>query len=156
MRPLSRNRLRSSSCFMAGVLIGILIGAVSFMLVVSYRMDLLYKKITYLEQILQDKNAILKKFEKNINTKSLTIKGIEVVLTFGGNEIDKMQIQKVIKEKYISLLGKEVKKVDPDIVVEVIDKRILKIGNRDYKLKVNKLLLTEILKIWVTAEPVND
>ena len=51
------------------------------------------------------------------------------------DEIDKMEIEKTIKEKYNILLGKEVKTIDAHIVVEVVDKRILKMGDRniDYR-----------------------
>lgn len=152
MDQLKRIYLKLNPCFLAGIIIGILIGAATLIIIVSYRMDLYCKKIAYLEHAIQDKNAVLEKFEKNINTRSLVIKAIEVVLVFNGDEIDKINIEKSIKEKYSLLLGKEVKKIDPDIIVEVIDKRILKIRDKEYKLKVNKLILTEVLKIWISAE----
>lgn len=146
--------LNLRSCFLAGVVIGILIGVTAFNIFVSYRMDQLYKTIAYLEQTVQDKNAVLKKFEKNINKKSLIIKGIEVVLMFDGDEIDKILFEKSIKDKYSTLLGKEVKTIDPDLIIEVVDKRILKTDDKEYKLKVNKLILTEIVKIWISVEPI--
>ena len=59
-----------------------------------------------------------------------------------------MEIEKTIKEKYKTLLGKEVKTVDAHMVVEVIDKRILKIEGKEYRLQVDKLILSEIMSIW--------
>ncbi|HBV87107.1 hypothetical protein [Desulfosporosinus sp.] len=141
-------------CFVSGIIIGIIIGIAGFSVMVSYRMDQLYKKVAYLEQTIQDKNIVLEKFEKNINTWSLIIKGIEVVLAFDGDEIDKIQVEKNIKDKYATLLGKEVKKIDPDLIIEVVDKRIFKIDDKEYKLKVDRLILTEIMKIWISVEPV--
>lgn len=140
-------------CFVTGLLAGVLIGIVALSIIVSYRMDNYYKQISYLENIIRDKDERLEKLEKSINTQSHIIKEIEVNLIFdkGGNndEIDEMEIEKVIKEKYNTLLGKEVKLVDAHIVVEVVDKRILKIQSGDYKLQVDKLILTEIMSIWI-------
>ena len=154
MNQVKKKGLKLKSCFVSGIIIGILIGIAAFNILVSYRMDQFYKRIAFLEQTVHDKNAVLDKFEKNIDTRSLIIKGIEVVLVFGGDEINKILIEKNIKDKYSTLLGKEVKKIDPDLIIEVVDKRIFKIDDKEYKLKVNKLILTEILKIWISVEQV--
>lgn len=155
MKPLTKNGLKLKSCFFAGVLIGLLIGAAALNIVISNRMDSFYKQIAYLEQIIQDKNSVLEKFEKNVNTRNLRIKRIEVVLGFSGDEIDKINIEKSIKDKYSSLLGKEVNSLDPEVIIEVADKRILKIEGKEYKLKANKLVITEVMKIWIGVEPVD-
>ncbi|HZK54654.1 MAG TPA: hypothetical protein VFC84_10725 [Desulfosporosinus sp.] len=156
MIHLKKEGSKSKSCFVAGIIVGILMGVATFSMIVSYRMDQFYNRIAYLEQTIQDKSAVLEKFEKNINTKSLTIKGIEVELVFDGHEIDKIYFTKIIKEKYSSLLGKEVKKIDSELVIEVVDKRILKIEDKEYRLKVNRLILTEVLKIRISVEPVTQ
>ena len=48
-----------------------------------------------------------------------------------------------------SFLGKEIKSLDADILVQVIDKRILRFDSTEYQLIVNKLVLSDILKLWV-------
>ncbi|AET66081.1 hypothetical protein Desor_0374 [Desulfosporosinus orientis DSM 765] len=154
MKPLTKNGLKLKSCFFAGIIVGVIIGAAALNIVISNRMDSFYKQIAYLEQIIQDKNAILEKFEKNFNTRSLRIKRIDVVLDFRGDEIDRINIEKSIKDKYSSLLGKEVNSIDPELIIEVADKRILKIQGKEYKLKANKLIITEVMKIWIGIEPV--
>jgi len=154
MNPLKTQGLKGKPCFVGGILIGILIGIAAFNILVSYRMDQFYNRIAFLEQTVQDKNAVLEKFEKSINTRSLIIKGIEVVLDFSGDEIDRLLIEKNIKDKYSTLLGKQIKNIDPDLIVEVVDKRIFKIEDKEYKLKVNRLVITEILKIWISVEQV--
>lgn len=155
MSPLKKG-FKSGYCFIAGILVGIIMGTAALIVIVSYRIDSYYERIVYLEQVIQDKNVILEKFQKNVNTQSLVIKNIEVVLLFNGNEIDKITLEKSVKEKYSTLLGKEVKKIDPDLIIEVVDKRILRIGDKEYKLRVNKLILTEVLKIWISVDPVNE
>jgi hypothetical protein len=64
--------------------------------------------------------------------------------------IDTIEIEKAIKEKYASSLGKEIKSLDPDILVQVIDKRILRFDEAEYQLTVNKLVLSDVLKLWVS------
>lgn len=150
-------KLKSASAkfiilFAAGIITGVLIGTTALSIVVSYRMDIQYKKITYLENLIQDKDARLEKLEESINTQEIIIKDIVIDLIFDGDEIDKIHIEKTIKEKYGKLLGKEVKNIDPDILIEVVDKRIFKIEEREYQLEVVKLILTYTFKLFVKVE----
>ena len=153
MGKLRKRALKFIICFITGLLTGTLIGVVALSVLVSFRMDNYYKQLSYLENIIRDKDERLEKLEKSINTQYLVIKDIEINLIFekgeNDDEIIKMEIEKTIKEKYKTLLGKEVKTVDAHMVVEVIDKRILKIEGKEYKLQVDKLILSEIMSIWV-------
>lgn len=163
MGQLKKGALKFIICFITGLITGALIGIAVLSIIVSYRIDTHYKQISYLENTIQEKNTQLEKLEQSINTQDLILKEIEVDLIFIENEdknlekgqideIDKIDIEKAIKEKYNSILGKEIKSLDPDILVEVIDKRIFKIENREYRLQVDKLILTEILKFSIKVE----
>lgn len=142
-------------CFITGLLWGVILGAVAISVLVSSRIDSFYEKIAYLENTIVDKNEKLAKLEKSINNANIVLKDIEVVLEFKGfseeliNQIDNIKIEKTIKEKYRALLGKEVKKLDAEILLEVVDKRILKFEGVEYQLTVNKLVLTDTLKLWI-------
>ncbi len=159
MEKLKREGPKFIICFMTGLLVGILAGIVVLSVMVSYRMDDHYKQISYLKNAIQDREEKLGKLEKSINTQNLVVRDMEINLAFGGNknsdEIDKIDIEKSIKEKYNMLLGKEVKSIDAHMVVEVVDKRILKIGGKEYKLQVDKLILAEIVSIWIKVEQIN-
>lgn len=144
-----------SICFMTGFLWGVILGSVSISVLVCTRMDTFYERIAYLENTIIDKDEKLAKLEKSINNKDVVLKDIEVVLEFVNfseeqiNQIDNIEIQKSIKEKFRSSLGKDVKGLDAEILHQVIDKRILKLNGTEYQLTVNKLVLTDILKLWV-------
>ncbi|HLR22049.1 MAG TPA: hypothetical protein VK087_08680 [Tissierellaceae bacterium] len=140
--------------FITGLVWGILIGTLILVALVSYRMDEYYKKIVYLENVIIDKEAKLEKVEDTINTQYVVLEDIDINLDFIGDELDKIEIEKAIKEKYNSLLGKEVKDMDADILLEVIDRRIFKVGEKEYKLKVEKLILTETLELYIEVEQV--
>lgn len=148
-------------CYISGLITGIIIGMAALSLIVSYRIDSYYHKNLALEDELQDKISQLEKLENSIETQtppSAILKDIEINLIFNeneGDEIDKVAIDKTIMEKYSPLVGKEVKNIDADILAEVVDKRILKIDDREYKLYVNKIILTETLKIWIKVEVTN-
>ena len=75
-----------------------------------------------------------------------------MILLYEGNEIEKIALEKAIKEKYSKLLGKEVSSIDGDMAADIIDRRIMVIENKIYKLMFNKLILTEKLKIWIEVK----
>ena len=141
--------------FITGFMWGTVIGSLGISILVGYRMDTFYEKIAYLEHTIEDKNEKLEKLEKSINNENIVLKDISVILEFTNlseeqiDQIDNIEIEKAIKEKYISSLGKEIKNLDADILVQVIDKRILRFNNAEYQLTVNKLVLSDILKLWV-------
>lgn len=142
-------------CFISGILWGVIIGAVSISMLVSYRMDSFYERIAYLENTITDKDEKLARLEKSINNSNIILKDIQIELEFGElspeqiNQIDNIEIEKTIKEKFRPLLGKEVKGLDPDILLQIIEKRILKFDGAEYQLTVNKLILTDVMKLWV-------
>lgn len=142
-------------CFVTGLLWGVIIGSVSISLLVSFRMDVFYEKIAYLENTLIDKEEKLAKLEKSINNKNIVLKDVEVILEYINfseeqiNQIDNIKIEKSVKEKFRSSLGKEVKSLDAELLQQIIDKRILKFDGTDYQLIVKRMVLTDILKLWI-------
>jgi len=135
-----------------GFITGFLLGAVTVSTLASYRIDSYHTKIRELEINVEDRDVQLKKLEESINKSRFVLKDIEIVLEYEGDEIDRMTIEKHIKNKYRNLLGKEVRNIDTDILMEVVDKRIFKLEEREYSLKVNRLVLTEVLKLWISVQ----
>lgn len=144
-------------CFTIGMIAGIIIGTSIFSILVSYRLDKSYERIATLENEINEKDTRLEKLEESTNTMDIILEEVQVFIEYGEeedkgkdkDEIDEIIIKEAIHEKYQSLIGKEIKTIDVDIVLEVIDRRIFKLSNKEYRLKVNKLVLTEELRIWV-------
>jgi len=139
---------------LAGTIIGAILGTVVLNALISYRIDQYVRQIQYLEGIIQDQEIRFKKLEESINNKKLILKDIKIFLIYEDedneeDEMDKIILEKYIKEKYTSLLGKEIKTIDVDLVTSVIDKRIMKISGKEYQLKVTKIILTDTLAIWI-------
>ncbi|MBZ2175030.1 hypothetical protein K8M07_07160 [Schnuerera sp. xch1] len=160
MGKIKKKNYNFNSCFIVGVIAGILLGGVIMTTIISYKMDTLYENIAQLEYVINEKDAKLEKLEESINTMNFVLEDIQVIVDFKSKDIedkiDKIEIEKVIKEKYTNLLGKEVNTIDPDLVIEVVDQRIFRLEGKEYKLLVNKLVLTETLKLWIEVGLVDE
>ncbi|KXZ39907.1 hypothetical protein SAMN05661008_00871 [Alkalithermobacter thermoalcaliphilus JW-YL-7 = DSM 7308] len=149
-----RQKIKYMLFLLTGVVIGYIVGVLSITILVSYRIDKYHQEITYLNNVIEDKDVKLKKLEEVINDRKFIVKDIEIILVYDGDDIDKLKLQKYIKEKYNMLLGKEVKTIDTDLVSEIIDKRIMKIDEKEYKLSLEKLILSEIVKLWIKIDQI--
>lgn len=155
MGPIKEKHFGYIVSLTTGIIIGTLIATFLYTILISYRLDENYKNIVRLESIIQEKDAKLENLEKFINAQDMVLQDIEINLILPKEKIDELDIidiEKVIKEKYNTLLGKEVRTIDSDILVEVVNKRILKIEKKEYRLYVERLILTETLELYIRVE----
>lgn len=138
--------------FTTGILIGGIIGILAFSCLISYRIDEYHQKINTLESVIEDKDTRLKKLEETINKKRLIVKKIEVTLENEEDELTRITLQKHIKEKVDKFIGREVDNVDAEMMWEIIDKRIMKIKDKEYRLNVSKLVISETMHIWIEIQ----
>ncbi|MBO0535325.1 hypothetical protein EXQ30_11350 [Clostridium botulinum] len=122
----------------------------------SYRIENYHRKITYLNNIIEDQQVRLEGLENKLSKKKLIVKKIEVDIKFKNKEIEdelvSIELEKHIKEKFNNLIGKELDKIDGDILVQVVDSRIMKIKNKQYKLKVEKIIIAQNIKFYIKVE----
>lgn len=139
--------------FILGLFIGGMLGIITVNLLISYRIDNYIKEIKRLDKIIEEKDFQLQKLEKNTHDKRIFVKNIEIQLKYENEEenddIVKITLEKHIKDKLKCLLGKEVKNIDGDILFEIIDKRIMKIGDKEYQFKVERIMISQIVKLWI-------
>ncbi len=152
MDKIKKRIYKYSITLLTGGIAGFLAGVVLLGLLVSYRFDCYHQQIAKLESRITDDAVKVKKLEDAVNSKKYVVKDIEVILGFTGHDLDKITLEKSIREKYSSLLGKDIKSIDIDMAAEVVDKRVMKLKDGEYKLKLEKLLLSDILKLWVKVE----
>lgn len=126
-----------------------MMGAAGLNMLVCYRIDTYHQKIRQLESAIEDRDVRLKKLEESAGSKKVILKDIKVFLNFEEDDIDRITIEKFIRDKYKGLLGKEVKDIDMEIIEQVVDRRIFKIQDREFRLVVRKVMLTEILQVWI-------
>lgn len=130
---------------------GMIIGTAIMSILAGFRMEQCYRKIKQLESVIKDKEIQLVKLGDSMDKCRYILKSIDVFLNFDGDDFDKIALESFIKEKYRPLLGKKIEEIDTDLAVEVIDKRIVKL-DKEYRLKVTRIILTETLKIWVGVD----
>lgn len=137
-----------------GIVIGMIIGSIVVTIFVSYKIDEYYQKLNIYYTLLQEKDSKLEKLEESINNNRYILKDINIELENFNDEIDGIELTKHIKEKYIDLIGKEIKEVDINMIEEIIDNRIMKFEDISYKLKVKKVLLSDILHIYIEVKEI--
>ncbi len=143
-------------CFVTGLAIGLILGIALFTVFVSNKIDHYLQQISLLESVIKEKNIQLEKLEDVVNTRRYVLKKIDVYLEHDGDDMEKITLQKHIKQKYMLLIGKNLAEVDADMALEVIDQRIMQLGKKQYKLQVKKIVIAEILKIWVETRAVKS
>lgn len=146
------------SSFLLGMATGGLIGVITITVLVSYRLDQSYEEIAALKSVIEEKDERLNKLEESTNKQRFILKEIKIDFIFEEDEMDKIdeideiELEKHIRSKYIKLIGKEVQSMDVDLLGEVIDRRIMTLGNNKYQLFVDKIVLTDILHLWIKVE----
>ncbi|EPS48713.1 hypothetical protein C1147_00280 [Clostridium botulinum] len=127
---------------------------------ISYRIENYHRKITYLNNIIEDQQVRLEGLENKLSKKKLIVKKIEVDIKFKNKEIEDelvaIELEKHIKEKFNNLIGKELDNLDGDILVQVVDNRIMKIKNKQYKVKVEKIIIAQNIKFCIQVEEVQS
>lgn len=134
-----------------GFISGLVIGATAVTIYIGHRLDISHLQINELRISAREKDAQLEKLEESWKKKKFIIKKIDVDLQFDGDELEKTTLVKHIKEQCYVLIGKEVKDIDPDLLANSIDNRIVRLDDRSVKLAVQKLILSDVLKICITA-----
>lgn len=148
-------------CLSAGFVLGLLSGAFSILALVSCRVDLYHEQISRLSFELQEKALRLAKLEDTLDKHKLLVKEVQLELVFTGEQLDKMSLEQKIKAKLTNLIGKEVKNVDVELIGGMLDQQIVQADGRLYKVSLTKLLISELLKVWLAVEvagsdPISD
>jgi len=141
--------------FYAGIITGVLIGLAIMTTIVSYRLESFHRMNAYLESVIAEKDTRLGQLEKSLNTGKYIVKSIDIVFLCEDEGADILLFETELKKKYNSLLGKEVKALDAEMILEVADRRIFRQDNGQYQLFVKRLILAENLKIWIEIQPLD-
>lgn len=158
MRKIS---FRFFICFITGIIGGILTGCTLMSALVSYRIDNYHEEIILLKTYIEENDAKYSKLKESfdsVNKKKFLVSDIEVFMIYKDDEeddFDKMQLIKYIKDRYKDLLWKEVKGIDMDLVVKLVDEDVYRIENKNYKLGVDRVLISDVFKIWVTVKQID-
>lgn len=131
-----------------GMIIGGLVSIISYNSLVSHKIDEYHQKIQALELIIEDKNLRLEKLEDTIDKNKLLVKNINISLNHKEDDLTRIGLEKNIRETLNKFVGKEVHTIDAEMLWEVLEGRIIKIADKEYTIKINKLVISETIMIW--------
>jgi len=137
--------------YISGIVVGIAAGVLLWNLLLSAKIDALYKRNRYLETVIEDYRTKLEKLEQSQQETEQTLKDIIVEINVD-DEIEKMILQQAVKQKYRVLLGKKTKEIDIDLVIEVVDNRLFRTDKYQYQLHIDRVALSSKLTLWITAD----
>ncbi len=140
---------------LTGFMLGLFAGAMGLTVIVSYRIDKYHERINYLEMTIAEKDTKLQKLNDSLNRKKYVLKDIDIIPEGDIDEMVKISLQKHISDKLSSLIGKEISSIDTDLIEEVVNNRVMRLGDVQYRLKFSKMIVTEILRLWLQVETIN-
>ncbi|OGO78543.1 MAG: hypothetical protein A2Y23_13185 [Clostridiales bacterium GWB2_37_7] len=138
--------------FAVGFIFGTILTLAITTVFLSYRIDKFHQQIEGLQNSLAERSIQLQKLNESLDKRKFILRDIEIIIDSPMDEADANLIQTSIKEKLNTLIGKEVKTIDTELISEIIDKRILITAIMQYKLKLKRLILSDSLRIWVEAD----
>lgn len=155
MDPIKKSRQRIYGIFLGtGFILGILIGIIFITLIVSYKIDEFHEQVHHLQSAIADREVRLQKLEEVINHRRYLVKDINIRLEFDGDYLERLSLEKALKDRCNILLGKEVKTIDWDLVIAMIDNRILRLQNIEYQAHVNRLVIAEVVQLWILVKQI--
>lgn len=143
--------------FLCGFLIGTLGTLTCLTFLFSYRFENNYNKIRRLELKLEESEKNLEKLKSSIKVDKMTVKEVDVKLQFKEevNEVTKYILENNIKEKYSNLIGREINSIDIEMLDKVIDNRIMYRDKERYVLKVNKIMISHKIILYIECSKID-
>ncbi|PKM83866.1 MAG: hypothetical protein CVU88_00795 [Firmicutes bacterium HGW-Firmicutes-13] len=141
----------------AWFILGLLLGSFLMQTLVGREMNRLYYEQERLKIELYDTVERLKKFEDQSQSRSFNIvKDIKVEF-FLRNEITRdafteLELKKEIKEITKGLIGQEINRLNHEMVVSLLDNRIIKLGDKNFLLELKTLIITEQVVFYLEIE----
>lgn len=138
--------------FVSVFLIGVIIGGS----IVNVANGIVIEKISFERDAYKLNNAALnEKIEKlNESLKNQSYRVVTDIKPYVSNNDSKIRIEveKYINEKLKDIYGKQVEKINPDLIFNIFEGRILSIENKKVSLKVKYIVINTTLEIYVTAQ----
>ncbi|MBP2073142.1 hypothetical protein [Thermoanaerobacterium butyriciformans] len=138
--------------FVSVFLIGVIIGGA----IVNVVNGIVIEKISFERDAYKLNNAALnEKIEKlNESLKNQSYRVVTDIKPYVSNSDSKIRIEveKYVNEKLKDIYGKQVEKINPDLIFNIFDGRILSIENKKVSLKVKHIVVSTTIEIYITAQ----
>ncbi|ADD02902.1 conserved hypothetical protein [Thermoanaerobacter italicus Ab9] len=112
---------------------------------------LIFEKEAYKMKSIELNEKVSKLNETLKNKPQRVVTDIIVHINNADNKLT-MEIEKYVKRKLKGLYGKEIEKIDPTLIKNIFDDRILTIENEKIILKVKFVVINTILEIYLDID----
>jgi len=148
---------------LAGFVLGLMVGAAGLNLAAGRHLDQAELKIRILQSQLEDRTEQLSGMEKALADlekklaarQRLVVSDIDVHVRYK-DEYERLEIEAAVKKLLKNLMTKEVKTLDPILVTNIVDQRIIETGKHKYLLTVKETLVSEKIIMYVEAKEVKE
>ncbi len=148
---------------LAGFILGAVLGAAGLNLAAGRHLDEAELKIRILQSQLEDRTEQLANMQKSMADlekklaarQKLVVNDIDVHVKYK-NEYEQLEIETAVKKLLKNLMAKEVKTLDPILVTNIVDQRIIETGKHKYHLTVKETLVSEKIIMYVEAKEIKE
>jgi len=112
---------------------------------------LIFEKEAYRMKAIELNEKVSKLNESLKNKPQRVVSDIIVHINNADNKLA-IEIEKYVKEKLKGLYGKEIEKIDPTLIKNIFDGRILTIENKKIILKVKFIVINTALEIYLDTD----
>ncbi|MFW5999704.1 MAG: hypothetical protein ACOCQC_03470 [Halanaerobiaceae bacterium] len=134
-------------------LLGLIFGAGAFNLYISREMDRLQLKNRELQNQVQEQEKEITRLEDNLSRYTgRFIKNIGIKLDTDLNEHRQQLIETRVRELLSEIPGNKIRDIEPPVIGEIVNERLVEIENDTYRLDLDYLILGEELILYLSAE----
>lgn len=137
---------------------GFIVGITSYNTIYMNKIDRLIKENEYLFAQLKDSLTKLEKIEAaNQKKETPILKHISPIIQ--NNDailLPKDEIDQYIKVLLNNQLGKELNKIDAELIYSGLNRRILKFKDGEYQLEIKSIILTDTMYIYYSVEKIKS
>ncbi|SHJ83289.1 hypothetical protein SAMN02745227_00791 [Anaerobranca californiensis DSM 14826] len=148
---------KNNKKYLSLILLGIIGGGVLTIILLGRAYDQLYLEKKVLEsQVIELQNIVGLLEKKHLQqTNDLTIKEILIETDFT-DTIKNLELKKKISELLKSLPGEKIDNLNPELIINILEGRIVNVENKGYILHVRYIVIAKKLQIFLNIEELKE
>lgn len=144
--------------------LGLLAGALFTTLYMGKELDRLYIELKTLEHDLNRAKERTSRLEKELEEKEeektklehLVVKDVNIVMEYKEDEFTRLYLQEHSEEITKNLIGQNIENLEPELIFQILNERIVKIEEGQFMLNVNSLIISEVITFYLEAEEIKE
>ncbi len=132
------------------LILGFILGSIVTLSLSGYRIEKLYQEREQLKVDLFETKERLSKLEEMWESKSEGfIREVRIELKMDNNTFTELALKQSIQETVKDLVGEKINTINPYIIINIIDGRIITADDKKYRLDLEAVFLSEILAFYI-------